>query len=181
MNMKTLRALLPLLAAGGAVYAQAAPPEKAPYRSTLTFPPLATYQDATPFASGVRLDPQVQKVLDGFFDLLQLNHVDQAYDQLTRGTKIADKPEEVSQLKTKTNQAVNIYGDIVGREVVSVQNVGTHLLRATCLSLGRNYPLRWRFYFYEEEKRWRLIDIRVDDRLIDMFDEKPSGADADSK
>jgi hypothetical protein len=181
MTIRTLPALpaFLLLAAAGVVFGQT--PEKEPYKSTLTFPPLATYQDATPFASGVKLDPQVQKILDAFFDLLQLNHVDQAYDQLTRGTKIAEKPEEVSQLKTKTNQAVNIYGDIVGRELITVQNVGTHLMRATCLSLGRNYPLRWRFYFYREEKLWRLIDIRVDDRLVDMFDEKPSGADADSK
>jgi len=162
-----------LLALGGTVLGQAA--EKTPYNP---FPPL-TVQDATPYASDVKLDEQVKKVIDGFFDLLQQDHVDQAYDQLTKGTKIAEKPDDVALLKSKTNQAIDLYGDIVGREVVSVKNVGNHLLRATCLSLGKNYPLRWRFYFYRNDNTWRLIDIRVDDRLIDMFDEKAAAPSPD--
>ncbi len=142
---------------------------------------LPTFPETGAPASTEGLDPQVQKILDSFFDLLQQDHVDQAYDQLTKGTKLADKPEDIRLLKSKTNQAINVYGDIVGREVVAIQNVGTHLLRATCLSVGKNYPLRWRFYFYRDDKTWRLIDIRVDDRLVDMFDEKAASSGADEK
>lgn len=85
---------------------------------------------------------------------------------------MADKPEDVATLKSKTRDAVRIFGAIQGCELVVIKNVGTHLMCATYLSLGKSFPLRWKFYFYKSDKIWRLIDIRVDDRLVDMFDEK---------
>ena len=120
----------------------------------------------------VKIDSLVMEKIDGFFDLLQKNRVDEAYDSLTKGTEIGKKEEEVSGLKAKTNEAIKLYGEVTGKDLVSVQTVGPHLMRATVLSLGSTYPLRWRFYFYKDSKSWRLIDIRVDDRLIDMFDER---------
>jgi hypothetical protein len=74
-------------------------------------------------------------------------------------------------LKAKTREAIEVFGAISGYELVDSKNVGTRLLRRTYLSLGRDFPLRWRFYFYKSENVWRLIDLRVDDRLAGMFDE----------
>ncbi len=117
------------------------------------------------------LPPTVSKTIDTFFAALQKNQIAQAYEDLTKGTKIAESPKDIVTLKSKTQQAIEMFGDIQGAERTGVQNVGSHLLRTTYVSLGKNFPLRWRFYFYRSAETWRLIDIRVDDRLMDMFDE----------
>jgi hypothetical protein len=112
-----------------------------------------------------------EKIIARFFSYLQRKEVDQAYDQLTRGTKIAERAEDVKTLKTKTKEAITVFGPMLGFDTVVKKNVGTRLVSYTLLSLGKEFPLRWRFYFYKPQDTWRLIDLRVDDRLAAMFDE----------
>lgn len=116
-----------------------------------------------------------EKTISRFFSYLQRKEVEQAYDQLTRGTKIADRAEDVRMLKSKTKDALAVFGAMQGYEIVSTKKVGERLLCQTVISLGRDFPLRWRFYFYKPLEAWRLIDLRVDDRLAAMFDEKEDG------
>ncbi len=120
------------------------------------------------------LDGAVVKAIGSFFAKMQKKDLDGAYNELTKGTKIGEKPEEVQALKTKTQQAIDMFGEVTGSELIGVKFVGTHLLNATYLSLGKALPLRWRFYFYKAPEGWRLIDIRVDDRLVDMFGDTPA-------
>lgn len=112
-----------------------------------------------------------EKIIGRFFSYLQRREVDQAYDQLTRGTKIAERPEDVNTLKSKTKEAITVFGPILGYEHVQKKNVGDRLVSYTVISLGKEFPLRWRFYFYKPADVWRLIDLRVDDRLAAVFDE----------
>ena len=112
-----------------------------------------------------------EKIVNRFFGYLQRKDVDTAYDQLTRATKIAERSDDVKTLKAKTKEAISVFGAIGGYEVVSTKNVGERLLRYTIVSLGKEFPLRWRFYFYKPADAWKLIDMRVDDRLAAMFDE----------
>jgi hypothetical protein len=142
--------------------------------------------------------------VSAFFGKLVEGRVDAAYDELLKGTKIDDNPKDVATLKTKTRDAIKAFGALEGYEVVKVTNVGKgeHLVCLTCLSLGKSFPIRWRFYFYnptykggtprtyEQMKAgsspdfvsgvWKLIDIRIDDRLMDMFDEPAPAAAPDS-
>lgn len=112
-----------------------------------------------------------EKIVNRFFGYLQRKDVDTAYDQLTRNTKIAERAEDVKTLKAKTKEAINVFGVMSGYEVVSTKQVGERLTRYTVVSLGKEFPLRWRFYFYKPAEAWKLIDMRVDDRLAAMFDE----------
>jgi hypothetical protein len=118
------------------------------------------------------LDLSVRKQITDFFQAIEKHQIDAAYDTLVNGTKIATHTAEVATLKAKTQQAVVMFGEIVGHEIIAVDNVGTHLSRATCLSVGKEFPLRWRFYYYNSGDGWKLIDIRVDDQLADMFGER---------
>lgn len=111
-----------------------------------------------------------------FFGSLQRKEVDAAYDQLTRGTKIAERPDDVKMLKSKTKEAVSAFGAIIGSEEIAKKTVGERLISYTYLSLGKEFPLRWRFYFYKAQDSWRLIDLRVDDRLGAIFDEPEAPA-----
>ena len=121
------------------------------------------------------LPSRVRTQLDAFFDSLGEHKVDAAYDTLLKGTAIAQHPQDVAALKAKSQQAISMFGDIAGYDVAGIKYLGKHLLLATCLSLGRDFPLRWKFYFYTQEGQdnWRLLDIRVDDQLSDMFGETP--------
>jgi hypothetical protein len=117
------------------------------------------------------------KMAEEFFASLEKGQIDEAYANLTKGSKIIEKPEDLRVLKQKTKEAVEVFGTIQGYELVETKPVGTKLMRRTYLSLGAEYPLRWRFYFYLADNRWRLIDLRVDDRLAGMFDEPRESPD----
>lgn len=121
-----------------------------------------------------------EKAITRFFAYLQRREVDQAYDQLTRATIIAQRPEDVKILKSKTKDAIAVYGVIQGFETTSSKKVGERLLRQTVVSMGKEFPLRWRFYFYKVGDNWRLIDMRVDDRLSAIFDELEEVPKADT-
>jgi hypothetical protein len=130
-----------------------------------------------PLTGKPRVEVELPQVLIArFFGLLQKGDIEQAYDQLTRGTRIAGRPDDLKTLKTKTVEAVKLFGAIRGYELIEVKNRGERLTRMTYFSLGADFPLRWRFYFYRPDNDWLLIDIRVDDRLISMFeDEREAG------
>lgn len=115
-----------------------------------------------------------------FFELLKREQIDEAYTSLTKGSKIGDRPEELRGLKTKTSEAISLFGAIRGFEVIESKSVGTTLRRYTIVSFGRDFPLRWRFYCYKADEQWRLVDLHVDDRLNGIFgeDSGPDGAEA---
>ena len=114
-----------------------------------------------------------------FFGLLGRGELDQAYSALTKGSKVMGKPEDVQVLKKKTKEAIELFGTIQGHELVETKPIGQRLMRRTYLSLGSEFPLRWRFYFYNANSTWRLIDMRVDDRLVGIFDEPQEARDPD--
>ena len=125
---------------------------------------------ASPAASPSRKD-KPGEAIDLFFLALKANQVDAAYDALVQDTVIADRKEDVTNLKARTKQAVDNYGPINGYEVIDEQTVGTVLFRRTCISFNTDLPLRWRFYFYKSDGVWRLVDLRVDDGLVELFDD----------
>jgi len=114
---------------------------------------------------------QPQKVIELFFNALKAEKVEAAYDALVKDTIIGDRKEDVDALKGRTKQALDSYGPIYGWEVVDEQVVGSSLLRRTLVSYNADLPLRWRFYFYKSGGQWRLVDLRVDDALVELFEE----------
>lgn len=141
--------------------------------ATPTLKPSARTTPASSSASPrgeIDLDAPAQAAI-AFFNSIQKNQIDEAYAILTKGSKIAERPEELKTLKAKTTEAVELFGAIHGYEMIESKPVGSNLLRRTYISLGRDFPLRWRFYFYRSSAEWRLVDLRVDDRLSGIFDE----------
>ena len=133
--------------------ADAAPPAASPAVVTSTVP------------------PEPAQIVRAFYALLGKGDIDGAYASLMKGSKIGERPEEVKTLKSKTKEAIDVFGAIHGYDLVDIKPVGERLMRATYLSLGHELPLRWRFYFYKAEATWKLIDLRVDDKLTGIFDE----------
>jgi hypothetical protein len=134
--------------------------------------PGATEPAASPVPS-----PNPQKAgnpseaIETFFATLRGGQIDAAYDTLVKDSIIADRRDDVAGLKKRTRDALDNFGPISGYETLDERLVGTSLLRRTCISLNSDLPLRWRFYFYKSEGTWKLVDLRVDDALIELFEE----------
>ncbi len=161
-------ALLLLLTSAVVAFAQ-----KSDDKERLIFQPGAKEPDAPPPSASPpprKLDAPAEK-LDLFFLALQAGQVDAAYDALVADTIIAERKEDVTGLKQRTKEAIESYGAVSGYEIVDEKIVGSSLLRRTAISLNSDLPLRWRFYFYRSEGTWRLVDIRVDDALVELFEE----------
>ena len=140
----------------------------------MVFPPGATepVMQGTPTPTPApRSGDAPADLMEAFFLALKGGKVDAAYDALVKGTIIADRPDDVGSLKSRTKTALDTYGPVNGYEVVDEKIVGSALLRRTCISLNSDLPLRWRFYFYKSGGIWRLVDLRVDDALVELFDE----------
>lgn len=109
------------------------------------------------------------QLAEEFFASLQKSEVGQAFDGLTKNSELAQKTDELEGLKTKTRQGMDLVGGVTSYEVIKIDPAGSRLVRVTCLAYGTKFPLRWLLYFYEVDKVWRLIDLRVDDSLVRMF------------
>jgi hypothetical protein len=123
----------------------------------------------TPAAPSSSMDPAA--ALSRFFEALKADQLETAYSGLVKNTIIAARPENVEQLKEKTRTAIDNFGPVRGYEVVETLEVGKSLYRHTCISLNEDLPLRWRFYFYRSGNQWKIVDLRVDDGIVELFDE----------
>ena len=174
-----------IFAASWAAFAQAGEPDK----NRMVFPPGAkvplgtdeasTGQEASgqaaasSSAAGVSAAPvpTPEESIRLFFLALEADNIEGAYDNLVRDTIIADRKEDIKDLKRRTLEALDSYGPVAGYEVIDSRTVGQNLARKTCLSLNTDLPLRWRFYFYRSGGNWRLVDLRVDDGLVELFED----------
>jgi len=132
--------------------------------------PSVAEETAAPAVSG-DVSP-AHAAAEAFFAALKANDVDKAFDDLLKGSRIAEVPKDVAMLKSKTREAIKLTGAIAGADLCEQKAVGNHLLKLVYISLGRNFPLRWRFYFYKTGDGWKLIDIRISDSLREMFREE---------
>lgn len=111
------------------------------------------------------------ELLQQFFEALKADKIDAAYEGLAKNTLIGAKAENLEQLKKRTREALDNFGPVKGYEVVETLEIGKTLFRTTCLSLNEDLPLRWRFYFYRSENKWKIVDLRVDDGIVELFEE----------
>ena len=136
------------------------------------FPPETKESTDSPKqAPGPRRENSPSETIDMFFLGLKAGQIDAAYDGLVKGSVIADRREDVAGLKDRTRHALDNFGPISGYEVLEEKTVGSTLLRRTCISFNSDLPLRWRFYFYKAQGTWKLVDLRVDDGLVELFEE----------
>ena len=145
-------------------------------KKRLVFPTAAepsAQKPASPTTPAARvLEPT--EVLKQFFEDLKADQLDSAYQGLVKNTIISERTENIDQLKEKTRVALDNFGPVKGYEIVESLEVGSSLIRFTCVSLNADVPMRWRFYFYRSGTQWKIIDLRVDDGIADLFEEVSS-------
>ncbi|MFM8364776.1 MAG: hypothetical protein ACKOAS_06435 [Verrucomicrobiota bacterium] len=158
-----MKILLVLLALAIPAFAQSADSKK-----RLVFP--TNGDAATPTPTPMQaLAPE--EVLRLFFEDLKADKLDAAYQGLVKNTVLSERAGTTDQLKEKTRSALDHFGPVKGYEIVENLQVGDSLFRYTCVSLNEDIPMRWRFYFYRSANQWKVIDLRVDDGIADLFEE----------
>ena len=164
--------IIVLLAAAATIQAQDSDQRKRMIFSTTTPEARTSASPATAaLAEPPVKHPDPAAAIGAFFLALKAGQVDAAYEGLVKNTIIAERKENVNELKESTKKALDHYGPLSGYEVVDTLQVGSSLLRQTCISLNQDLPLRWRFYFYRSEGGWKIVDMRVDDGLVELFEE----------
>lgn len=134
------------------------------------------FTKATPSPSATSTSPtEPTELLQRFFEALKADKLDEAYEGLAKNTLIATKAENLQQLKKRTRDALDNFGPVKGYEVVETIEIGSSLFRQTCISLNEDLPLRWRFYFYRSDNKWKIVDLRVDDGIVELFDDFARG------
>ncbi len=113
----------------------------------------------------------VDEMVADFFEKIEADQVERAYEELTAGTVVATRPEEAARLRDQTQAALDAYGPTRGYELLKTERVGKALERRTYLLKAEVLPLRWKFYFYAGGGDWKLVDLRVDDDLVKTVDE----------
>lgn len=109
--------------------------------------------------------------MSNFFDALKADRVDEAYETLNAEFAMAEHSEQARSMRRQTQKALDAYGPVLGYELVREEMLGTHLLRRTYVLAGEQLPLRWKFYFYKPIDRWKLIDLRIDDAIVEWYEE----------
>ena len=166
--------ILLLLAAVATLHAQEADQRKRMVFSTANpdaKPPGNSSPSPASAAEPGAKHPEPAAAVGAFFLALKAGQVDAAYEGLVKNTIIAERKENVNDLKASTKKALDHYGPVFGYEVVDTLQVGASLMRQTCISLNQDLPLRWRFYFYRTEGVWKIVDMRVDDGLVELFED----------
>lgn len=126
--------------------------------------------DPTPTPAPAQAGRTPDEIIQTFFDALKADRVEAAYSTLHSQFALQDRGGEAKKMEEQTQRALDAYGPVTGYELVREEKFGSHLMRRTYLLAGKNLPLRWQFYFYQAEKDWQLIDLRVDDALVEWFD-----------
>jgi hypothetical protein len=170
-----IRALLLSLALVSTALAQPAKIQSAPAEKDAT--PAATKKlpaklEDLPSPTPANLPKRTpDEIVSTFFDTIKADRVDAAYDTLNAEFQMAGGDQEKG-MREQTQKALDAYGPVTGYELVREEKLGTHLLRRTYILTGETLPLRWKFYFYNPNDRWKLIDLRIDDAIAEWFDDK---------
>jgi hypothetical protein len=113
--------------------------------------------------------PEVTQVCTAFFDQLKAGQIKPAYQTLLKGSLIADRVEDVGKLQQRAEELVQGYGQILGYEFLKVQCAGKSLCQMTYLTRSDRAPVVWQMTFYRPAETWRVFNVRMDDRIMELF------------
>jgi hypothetical protein len=113
------------------------------------------------------------QMVETFFGMIQKGQISQAYDQLLKNSSIpASKPQAVQLLKTQTQNAMTLYGTMLGFEKIYEEQMGKSVVRLVYLLKLDLVPTTWEFYFYKPKSVWFLASITFNDQFNGLESKK---------
>lgn len=105
-----------------------------------------------------------------FFESLMKGDVEGSFQNIVANSLIQGKPQELLYLIRQTKNALSIYGDIYDYKPLETDCLDERLCLSQYVSFSRNYPMLWRFIFYESREGWILLHISFNDNVKTFFD-----------
>jgi hypothetical protein len=106
------------------------------------------------------------QMAETFFQTVEKGQISLAYDQLFVNSSIpTSKPQAVQLLKTQTQNALTLYGNILGVEKIHEEKIGKSIIRLVYVLKLDVVPTAWEFYFYKPKNIWFLADITFNDQF----------------
>jgi hypothetical protein len=106
------------------------------------------------------------QMVEAFFHLIEKGQISPAYDQLLENSSIpTSKPQAVQLLKTQTQNALTLYGNILGVEKIHEEKIGQSIVRLVYVLKLDVVPTSWEFYFYKPKNIWFLANITFNDQF----------------
>ncbi len=127
--------------------------------SVLTGSTLAVRAEEKPAA------PSPTARAEAFLSRVAKGEVDEALDDLVRGSLLLEKPMEVAALKGQIRTGVGLYGGHLGTELVREVKTKDAVIHLVYLSKQEKAPLTWHFLFYKPHDEWKLQGISFNDRI----------------
>jgi hypothetical protein len=106
------------------------------------------------------------QMAETFFQTVEKGQISLAYDQLFVNSSIpTSKPQAVQLLKTQTQTAMTLYGNILSVEKIHEEHFGQSIVRLVYVLKFNAVPTAWEFYFYKPKNTWFMVDITFNDQF----------------
>ncbi len=109
---------------------------------------------------------EVNLICIDFFNSLILGDITKAYNELLKGSPILKNEKKLKLQKDKTEEAIKIYGKILGYESISVNYLSNSYVTVKFITLHNFNPLLWTISFYKSPSLgWLVINLKLTDYI----------------
>lgn len=115
--------------------------------------------------------PEIQTKIDAFFQQLVKGEVQPAIQKIIEGSLIGNNPAQITNLISQINNAINLYGPLIGAEHVKTSTSAQSLCKVIAISKHAGYALKWTFLYYNGTTGWVLLNIEFNDDIESLFKE----------
>jgi hypothetical protein len=125
---------------------------------------------ASPSASLAAED--YEKVVEKFFAMLSDGKANEATDYLFAANPWMGKTgaDQVQNLKTQLSNLPKLVGNLRGKEKIIEERVGDNYAYLVYVGLYDRQPIRFKFYFYRPDGKWRFQNFSFDANLAEDFE-----------
>jgi hypothetical protein len=117
-----------------------------------------------------------QLIAEAFFELLEQNKVEAAFDRLfANATLVKERPQSLTNLKKQTPELLAVHGELLGHEFLTEEGYGSSVVRLLYVVKSAKHPTIWQFFFYKPKDRWFLADLKFYDNFDLLLSIKASG------
>ena len=128
-------------------------------------------QNGRVFATaGIPVD--VNKRINQFFAALKKKDVKNTYDLLLGDSEMAKDTKTMEQFREISSKLIKDFGVFEGHETLRAKPSGSRLLKMEVAAYAKSNPFLWTFYFYKTKTAWKVIDVNVNNKVQEMFEEK---------
>ncbi|MDM3871078.1 hypothetical protein QSV34_06875 [Porticoccus sp. W117] len=115
-------------------------------------------------ATGYEGNPTSQ--VDQFFSEISAGKADQAIDNLySNNPTMQQKIQALTVLKQQINSLGAFYGNYLGFEKVSYEEISPSVVRMVTVAKYEVHPIVWEFYFYKPKNTWIISQAM----FVDQF------------